>query len=95
MQAIDSNNINQVKEWHVTFIFCSESCRDLGPDGKTADTNNMKIELNLSCFQGKRVGLLDSDVFGPTIPLMMNLNDTPLVTKESLMVPLQNYGVKW
>lgn len=46
-------------------------------------------------FKGKRVGLLDGDVFGPSIPLMMNLNDTPLVDEKNLMIPLQNYGVKW
>lgn len=28
----------------------------------------------------KDIGLLDADVFGPSIPLMMNVNDTPLVT---------------
>lgn len=27
----------------------------------------------------KSVGLLDADVFGPSIPLMMNLHDTPLI----------------
>lgn len=27
------------------------------------------------------VGLLDADVFGPSVPLMMNLNETPLLTK--------------
>lgn len=42
-----------------------------------------------------RVGILDGDIFGPTIPLMMNLNDTPLVNEQNLMIPLQNYGVKW
>lgn len=27
-----------------------------------------------------RVGLLDADVFGPSVPLMMNLNEEPLLT---------------
>lgn len=46
-------------------------------------------------MQGMRVGILDGDIFGPTIPLMMNLYDTPLVNEQNLMIPLQNYGVKW
>ena len=29
----------------------------------------------------KGVGLLDTDVYGPSIPLMMNLHETPLLTK--------------
>lgn len=41
------------------------------------------------------VGILDTDVFGPTIPLMMNLNDTPFLNKDNLMEPLINYGIKW
>lgn len=28
----------------------------------------------------KEIGLLDADVFGPSVPLMMNLHDTPLLT---------------
>lgn len=39
--------------------------------------------------------MLDADVFGPTVPLMMNLNDTPLLNKDNLMEPLVNYGIKW
>lgn len=52
------------------------------------------LKLYLS-FKGKRVGLLDADIFGPTIPLMMNLNDKPLIDEKNLLIPLQNYGVKW
>lgn len=46
-------------------------------------------------YPKKEVGLLDTDVFGPSIPLMMNLNETPLLTEDNLMVPLLNYGIKW
>lgn len=54
----------------------------------------MNISL-VSFKKGKRVGLLDGDIFGPSIPLMMNLNETPLVDDKNMMIPLQNYGVKW
>lgn len=43
----------------------------------------------------KGIGLLDTDVFGPSIPLMMNLHEEPFLTRENLMEPLLNYGVKW
>lgn len=33
----------------------------------------------------KEIGLLDADVFGPSVPLMMNLNDTPLVSASMLL----------
>lgn len=46
-------------------------------------------------YPKKEIGLLDTDVFGPSIPLMMNLNEQPFITNDNLMEPLNNYGVKW
>lgn len=42
---------------------------------------------------GKRVGLLDADLFGPSIPRMMKLTGEPFV-KDNKFVPLANHGVK-
>jgi Mrp family chromosome partitioning ATPase len=60
---------------------------------------NLKFVVNLALglkvtHPNSSVGLLDTDVFGPSIPLMMNLHDTPLLNDKNLMVPLTNYGVK-
>ncbi|XP_017412666.1 iron-sulfur protein required for NADH dehydrogenase, mitochondrial isoform X2 [Vigna angularis] len=41
-----------------------------------------------------KVGLLDVDVYGPSIPTMMNINTKPEVTHEKKMIPIENYGVK-
>ncbi|KAH0620553.1 hypothetical protein JD844_021131 [Phrynosoma platyrhinos] len=43
--------------------------------------------------QTKAVGLLDADVYGPSIPKMMNLKGSPEVTPKNLMRPLVNYGI--
>jgi len=43
---------------------------------------------------GKRVGLLDGDIFGPTVPLLMNVHNEPFVNDRNLMIPAQNYNVK-
>ncbi|XP_034233538.1 iron-sulfur protein NUBPL [Thrips palmi] len=64
-----------------------------GGVGKSTTAVNIAVSLKNE-DPSKQVGLLDADVFGPSIPLMMNLDDSPLLTKENLMVPLQNYGVK-
>ncbi|CAH1402059.1 unnamed protein product [Nezara viridula] len=40
------------------------------------------------------VGLLDADVFGPSIPLMMDLDESPLLTDDNKMIPPTNFGVK-
>ncbi|KAI8851730.1 hypothetical protein BC829DRAFT_415179 [Chytridium lagenaria] len=43
---------------------------------------------------GHRVGLLDADLFGPSIPLMMNLRGKAGITEKNKLQPLENYGVK-
>jgi|TARA_B110000977_G_scaffold115625_2_gene149379 ATP-binding protein involved in chromosome partitioning len=57
--------------------------------------------VNLACASasvlGLRVGLLDADVHGPSIPTLMNLKDTgpPMVDPASgSMIPIENHGVK-
>jgi ATP-binding protein involved in chromosome partitioning len=54
--------------------------------------------VNLACaltYLGARVGLLDCDIYGPSIPLMMGIHDRPtLSADETKMVPPSNHGVK-
>lgn len=62
-----------------------------GGVGKSTTTVNLAI---CAAKQGKSVGLMDADVFGPSIPRMMNLTGTPELTSQDLMKPLTNFGVK-
>jgi ATP-binding protein involved in chromosome partitioning len=53
--------------------------------------------VNLACglaYLGASVGLLDCDIYGPSIPLMMGINQKPTLSDEGKMVPPSNYGVK-
>ncbi|XP_017081393.1 iron-sulfur protein NUBPL [Drosophila eugracilis] len=55
------------------------------------------IAANFACSMarlGKRVGLLDGDVFGPTVPLLMNVYNEPVVNERNRIIPSQNYDVK-
>jgi ATP-binding protein involved in chromosome partitioning len=55
------------------------------------------VSVNLACglaHIGASVGLLDCDIYGPSIPLMMGIHQRPTVTDEQKMVPLTNHGVK-
>jgi ATP-binding protein involved in chromosome partitioning len=55
------------------------------------------VSVNLACalkHLGAAVGLLDCDIYGPSIPLMMGLNERPTVSPEEKLVPPANYGVK-
>jgi len=42
---------------------------------------------------GNKVGLMDADVYGPNVPLMMGINQTPMALGDRIQ-PLQQYGVK-
>ena len=55
------------------------------------------IAVNLSVALGKlgyKVGLLDADVYGPNVPLMMGINRQPDVIGQNRILPLTNYGIK-
>eukprot|EP00126_Sphaerothecum_destruens_P014973 Sdes_comp8877_c0_seq1m270 len=62
-----------------------------GGVGKSTSAVNLALTLAL---QKKAVGLLDADVFGPSIPKMMNLSDKTPQSLGRKITPLLNYGVK-
>lgn len=43
---------------------------------------------------GKRVGILDADIFGPSVPKLMNLKGEPRLSNLGKLLPLSNYGVQ-
>ncbi len=55
------------------------------------------VSVNLACALqqlGAKVGLLDCDIYGPSIPLMMGINEKPTISADEKMVPPSNHGVK-
>jgi ATP-binding protein involved in chromosome partitioning len=61
-----------------------------GGVGKSTVAVNLAVAL---AEAGASVGLLDTDVYGPSIPLMMGRHDKPLM-RAGKIVPLEAYGVK-
>ena len=43
---------------------------------------------------GAKVGLMDTDIYGPSIPTMFNLFDRPNITTQKKLVPLEKHGIK-
>jgi len=66
-----------------------------GGVGKSTITANLAIALRKMGF---RVGLLDADIYGPSIPMMFDVQEErPLsveINGRSKMKPVENYGVK-
>ncbi len=62
-----------------------------GGVGKSTVTVNLAIAL---AQRGLKVGLLDSDLYGPSIPMMLGLKDSPLASPEGRILPLEAFGVK-
>lgn len=44
--------------------------------------------------RGNKVGLLDLDIYGPSLPTLMGINDQPYLTKDEQIAPLEKYGIK-
>jgi ATP-binding protein involved in chromosome partitioning len=61
-----------------------------GGVGKSTVAVNIAVALAKA---GAKVGLLDTDVYGPSIPLMMGAHEKPLM-RNNKIVPLEAYGVK-
>jgi ATP-binding protein involved in chromosome partitioning len=61
-----------------------------GGVGKTTVSVNVAIALSQA---GARVGLLDSDIYGPNVPIMLGLHDQPRSMGERIQ-PLEAHGLK-
>jgi len=62
-----------------------------GGVGKSTTAVNLAVAMSAG---GARVGLLDCDVYGPSIPRLMRLSGKPETFGDSQLLPMENYGVK-
>jgi ATP-binding protein involved in chromosome partitioning len=62
-----------------------------GGVGKTTVAVNLAIALK---NMGHAVGLLDADVYGPNVPVMLGTNEQPRAVDERTIIPVEAYGLK-
>jgi ATP-binding protein involved in chromosome partitioning len=62
-----------------------------GGVGKTTLSVNLAVAL---ARMGYKVGLLDADIYGPNVPLMLGTNEAPHVIGENRILPNERFGVR-
>ncbi|KAK0764991.1 hypothetical protein N5P37_002465 [Trichoderma harzianum] len=62
-----------------------------GGVGKSTVAANLSLAF---ARLGYRAGILDTDIFGPSIPTLFDLSGEPRLSNNNQLVPLTNYGVK-
>ena len=62
-----------------------------GGVGKSTVASNVACGLN---NKGFKVGLLDLDIYGPSLPIVLGINEQPEMTKNNRLVPIDKYGMK-
>ena len=62
-----------------------------GGVGKSTVASNIACGLK---HKGFNVGLLDLDIYGPSLPIILGINQQPKMTTDNRLVPLDRYGMK-
>ncbi len=62
-----------------------------GGVGKSTVAANLAVALKQ---KGNKVGLLDLDIYGPSLPIILGIHDMPQVTPDRKLIPLEQYGMK-
>ena len=62
-----------------------------GGVGKSTTAVNLALALKAN---GLRVGLLDADIYGPSMPRLLNIRGRPQTVDGKILKPMENYGLK-
>ena len=79
------------KVFNVDHVVCISSCK--GGVGKSTVAVNLALALT---HLGKKVGILDADIYGPSLPTLLNQSSTqPRATGDKKIEPIKVYGLEF
>ncbi len=64
-----------------------------GKGGVGKSTVSVSLAVGLA-RKGARVGLLDADIYGPSMPTMLGLEDVPTAARGQMLLPFEVHGIK-
>ena len=88
-QTSQSENKNSRFEIDAKHIIAIASGK--GGVGKSTFAVNFAVALNKI---GKKVAILDADIYGPSVPRMMGISGRPQANEKKKLIPLESYGIK-
>ncbi|MEX0593552.1 MAG: Mrp/NBP35 family ATP-binding protein [Balneolaceae bacterium] len=62
-----------------------------GGVGKSTVAANLAVSLART---GARVGLMDTDIYGPSVPTLFDVHERPSITTDKKLLPIEKYGVQ-
>ncbi len=56
--------------------------------------STVAVNLAASLSRNRKVGLLDLDIYGPSLPMVVGISETPKVTSDQKIIPIEKYGMQ-